>query len=104
MSVKEKIFMSRVADQSERYKDMVDFLEQVLDAKTEDLNSEERNLLSVGFKNLISANRSAWRTITAIEQNEKYAEYSDDCKTYKGKIESELEGQCKKIIKMVNDK
>ena len=85
--------MARVADQSERYVDMVDFLENVLDAKTEDLSSEERNLLSVGFKNLISSNRSAWRTITAIEQNEKYAEYSEDCKNYKEKIEGELERQ-----------
>ena len=104
MSVKEKIFMARVADQAERYKDMVDFLEAVIDAKDEDLNTEERNLLSVGFKNLISANRSAWRTVSAIEQNEKYAEYSEECKEYKSKIEKELEQQCKKVIKIVKDK
>ena len=45
------ILMARVVDQSERYVDMVDFLENVLDAKADDLFSEERNLLSVGFKN-----------------------------------------------------
>lgn len=104
MSVKEKIFMARVADQAERYVDMVDFLEGVIEAKGEDLNTEERNLLSVGFKNLISANRSAWRTVSAIETNDKYAEYSGDCKDYKGKIEKELETQCKRVIKIVKDK
>ena len=36
------VFMARVADQAERYKDMVDFLEAVIDAKDEDLNTEER--------------------------------------------------------------
>ena len=60
------VFMTRVADQAERYKDMVDFLEAVIDAKDEDLNTEERNLFSVGFKNYISSVRTAWRTITAL--------------------------------------
>ena len=60
------ILMARNADQSERYADMVEFLENVLDAKTDDLFSEERNLLSVGSKNLISSNRSAWRKIIAL--------------------------------------
>ena len=46
--------MTRVADQAERYRDMVDFLEAVIDAKEEDLYTEERNLLSAGFKNYIS--------------------------------------------------
>jgi 14-3-3 protein epsilon len=104
MSVKEKIFMARVADQAERYSDMVDFLQEVIETKSEDLNVEERNLLSVGFKNLISANRSAWRTVSAIEQNDKYAEYSGDCKEYKGKIEKELEQQCKRVINIVKEK
>jgi 14-3-3 protein epsilon len=103
MSVKEKIFMARVADQAERYEDMVEFLTEVIKLKDEDLNTEERNLLSVGFKNLISSRRAAWRTVGAIEQNEKYAEYSGDCGEYKKRIESELDTQCKKVIQIVKD-
>lgn len=103
MSVKEKIFMARVADQAERYEDMVGFLKEVILAKDDDLNTEERNLLSVGFKNLISSSRSAWRTVGAIEQNEKYAEYSKDCADYKKKIGKELEQQCKKVIDIVKN-
>lgn len=93
--------MARVADQAERYEDMVEFLKEVIQAKDEDLNTEERNLLSVGFKNLISSSRGAWRTVGAIEQNEKYAEYSGDCAEYKKKIGKELENQCKKVIDIV---
>jgi 14-3-3 protein epsilon len=103
MSVKEKIFMARVADQAERYEDMVEFLKEVIQAKDEDLNTEERNLLSVGFKNLISGSRGAWRTVGAIEQNEKYAEYSADCSDYKKRIGGELEKQCKKVIEIVRE-
>lgn len=101
MSVKEKIFMARVADQAERYDDMVEFLKEVIQAKDEDLTTEERNLLSVGFKNLISSSRGAWRTVGAIEQNEKYAEYSQDCADYKKKIGKELESKCKQVIEIV---
>jgi hypothetical protein len=46
---------------------MVNFLKPVLDAKGGEVSSDERNLLSVAFKNLISSKRTAWRTISAIE-------------------------------------
>jgi len=46
---------------------MVDFLSKVLEEKGADVSSDERNLLSVAFKNLISSKRAACRTIQAIE-------------------------------------
>jgi len=67
VNIEEKIFLARVAEQAERYEDMVDFLEEVLAEKGATVNPDERNLLSVAFKNLISSKRSACRTITAIE-------------------------------------
>ena len=63
----ENIFMARVAEQAERFEDMVDFLKPVLDAKGANISGDERNLLSVAFKSLISSKRTAWRTISAIE-------------------------------------
>ena len=51
MSVEENIFMARVAEQAERFDDMVVYLQSVVKAKSEDFTTEERNLLSVGFKN-----------------------------------------------------
>ena len=82
--------MARVAEQAEKFNDMVEFLKQVVGAKGEDFTTEERNLLSVGFKNLIGSNRTAIRTISAIEQNPKYSKYSEALTTYKKKIEGEL--------------
>ena len=66
-NVEELIFLARVAEQAERFEDMVDFLEKVLREKGSSVSSDERNLLSVAFKNLISSKRAACRTITAIE-------------------------------------
>ena len=88
--MEEKIFMARVAEQAERFDDMVDFLKEVISGKEADFTTEERNLLSVGFKNLIGSKRTAIRTIAAIEQNPKYAKFNDSLNTYKKKIEAEL--------------
>ena len=101
VNVEEKIFLARVAEQAERYEDMVDFLKDVLSEKGGDVSADERNLLSVAFKNLISGKRSACRTITAIEQNPKYAKFNDALSAYKVKIENQMADDCLKIIKMI---
>jgi len=103
-SVEENIFLARVAEQAERFEDMVDFLAYVLDAKGSDVTSDERNLLSVAFKNLISSKRAACRTIAAIEQNPKYTKYTQALAGYKQGIETKLTGDCQKIIDMIRTK
>ena len=74
--MEEKIFLARVAEQSERFEDMVDFLKEAIGLKAgEDFTNDERNLFSVGFKNLIGSERGAIRTLGAIEQNPKYQKF-----------------------------
>ncbi|KAK4749110.1 hypothetical protein SAY87_026559 [Trapa incisa] len=54
---------------------MVEFMEKV--AKTvdvEELTVEERNLLSVAYKNVIGASRASWRIISSMEKKRKKAE------------------------------
>ena len=65
--MEEKIFLARVAEQAERFDDMVTFLDDAIKAKSdaEDFTVDERNLLSVGFKNQIGSQRGAIRTIGA---------------------------------------
>ena len=97
--------MARVAEQAERFEDMVDFLKKAIDAKSgEDFTIDERNLLSVGFKNLIGSQRGAIRTIGAIEQNPKYQKFGGALETYKKKIEKELYDQCIGIVTTVKNK
>jgi len=101
MSLEENIFMARVAEQAERFDDMVHYLQEVVKAKNEDFTTEERNLLSVGFKNQIGSKRTAIRTISAIEQNPKYSKFNDGLLGYKKKIEQELYNQCLSIVEIV---
>ena len=103
MSIETKIFMARVADQAERYEDMVVFLKEIITESDDDVSVDVRNLLSVGFKNLIGSRRAAWRTVSAIEQNKKYEQYSGRCGEYKAQIEKELADLCEDIIESVKD-
>jgi hypothetical protein len=93
--------MARVAEQSERFQDMVDFLKPVIREKGASLSNDERNLLSVAFKNLISSQRSGIRTISAIEQNKKYEKYGAALGEYKKKIEDILFTNCESIMTII---
>ena len=97
----ETIFLAWVAEQADWYEDMVNHLEQAVKMKADDLSGEERNLLSVGFKNLIGSWRTALRSIAGIEQNTKYAHFNDGLQRYKQKIENELYDKCIRVINLI---
>ena len=50
--------------------EMVEAMKKVAEIDTE-LSVEERNLLSVAYKNVIGARRASWRIISSIEQKEE---------------------------------
>jgi hypothetical protein len=60
-----------LAEQCNRFNEMVHFLEDMVRSRDKDLNSDERNLLSIAYKNSVSGGRSALRTIMAYENKEK---------------------------------
>ena len=61
----DKVYMSKLAEQAERYDEMLEYMKSVATYDTE-LTVEERNLLSVAYKNVIGARRSAWRIISSV--------------------------------------
>lgn len=100
-TVEEAVFMGKVAEQAERYEDMLTFLQPLM-KKSEELSGEERNLISVPFKNLSGNKRTAWRALTAIEENPKYEKYHEKTKVYKVKIEGELKKICQDAISTID--
>lgn len=50
--------------------EMVEAMKKVASLDVE-LTVEERNLLSVAYKNVIGARRASWRIISSIEQKEE---------------------------------
>merc|ERR1712187_134645 len=92
-----------LAEQAERYDEMADHMEKVgkMDAE---LSIEERNLLSVAYKNAVGSRRAAWRIITSVEQKEKSKgndEQAGFAKEYCGKVEAELQKICDDILALL---
>jgi len=95
---------AKVAEQAERYDDMATFMKQVTESLSgEILSNEERNLLSVAYKNVVGARRSAWRIISSIEQKTSSDEQKQSlAKEYREKIEGELKAICKVVLDLLD--
>ncbi|KAL0002107.1 hypothetical protein SO802_015888 [Lithocarpus litseifolius] len=99
------VYTAKLAEQAERYDEMIDAMKNVAKLDVE-LTIEERNLLSVGYKNVIGARRASWRILSSIEQKEeaKGNEYHvKQIKEYRQKIESELSVICNDIMTVIDE-
>merc|ERR1712032_1752158 len=72
------------------------------------LGLEERNLLSVAYKNVVGARRASLRIIISIEQREKQKDSQEwkvmAIKQYKMKVEEELTKICNDILELLENK
>ncbi|EFP93146.2 hypothetical protein PGT21_020651 [Puccinia graminis f. sp. tritici] len=99
-----QVYMAKLAEQAERYDEMVTFMKDVAKLGAE-LTVEERNLLSVAYKNVIGARRASWRIISSIEQKEdtKGNEvHVTKIKDYRTKVEAELAEVCNDILSVLD--
>ena len=62
------------------------------------LSDEQRNLLSVAYKNVVGSRRSSWRVISSIEQRATSEEKQALAKEYREKIEKELKDVCDEVL------
>jgi 14-3-3 protein epsilon len=83
---------------------MFDYVTKFSKEGKDELNLDERNILSVAFKNVVGTRRAAWRVISLIERKEtkkNSVANSEKAKTYKLIIEKELTDKCRKILQLV---
>jgi len=98
------VYMAKLAEQAERYDEMVEAMKRVAKQDLE-LTVEERNLLSVAYKNVIGARRASWRIISSIEQKEENKGIEENVKkikAYRNKVETELSGICQDILNVLD--
>lgn len=89
---------AKLAEQAERYDDMADAMKNVVEDYKK-LNNEERNLLSVAYKNVVGARRSSWRVISSIESKTESTEKKQSlARDYKSKVTDELKDICKDVL------
>jgi len=98
------VYQAKLAEQAERYDEMVEHMKEVAVTAKSDLTLEERNLLSVAYKNVVGARRASLRIITSIEtkEKEKGSPNSSLVVSYKEKVEKELETICQDILNLLD--
>jgi len=96
----ELIQRAKLAEQAERYDDMAAAMNKVTKEAQKPLTTEERNLLSVAYKNIVGAKRSSWRVISSIEQ--KATDKEELVREYRKKIETELHAVCQEVLDLLD--
>lgn len=67
---------------------------------------DERNLLSVAYKNVVGTRRASWRIISSIEQKEESKgsdKHVGTIRDYRQKIETELERVCQDVLDVLDE-
>lgn len=96
---KDLVNLARTAELAERYEDMCKCMRELVQwtGKSKvDLTVEERNLLSVAYKNVIGARRASWRTLNADERKDDKLVIE-----YKKQVEAELNNICKDVLDLL---
>uniref|UniRef100_F6S1R7 14-3-3 domain-containing protein n=1 Tax=Ciona intestinalis TaxID=7719 RepID=F6S1R7_CIOIN len=91
-----------LAEATERYGDMAEFMKEMVQLwglPTE----EERNLLSVSFKNLVAQKRCAWRVLNTIGINCKHDKDNKLGHTYRETVALELKDICTEVTQMISN-
>lgn len=99
------VYKAKLAEQAERYDEMAEFMKAVAQMG-EELTVEERNLLSVAYKNHVGARRASWRVISSVEQKEKTKGNPSNMNLssqYRVKVEEELNKICHDILDLLDE-
>ena len=103
LSREEYVYLAKLYERAERFPDMVKAINKFveLDAK---LTKDERNILSAGYKNIISSKRASWRLLNSLERKEEKKNSSQiaNIKEVKNNIELELNKICGEIQNIID--
>jgi len=91
--------MATLAESAERFEDMAAYMGRVVKEKSgNELTVDERNMISVAYKNMMTAYRTAWRQICdAMNSEDLNSAYMNAAAEYKEKVAGDL----KKLITRV---
>lgn len=120
LSVKDKtvalIEYVQIAEKAERHSDMCFYLHKIVEVKEGELEEEQRNFLSVAFKNVVGALRTGWRQLheqvdkstKKVERGESVKKDDQDnktelelAKTYQELIKNEVLAKCNEVVSLL---
>jgi 14-3-3 protein epsilon len=100
----QNVYLAKLAEQAERYDEMAEHMKAVA-MSNQEMSVEERNLISVAYKNAVGSRRASWRIISSVEQkeaskgNEQNVEMA---KAYRIRVEAELNRICGEILELID--
>jgi len=112
----ECLVLADVANEAERYQDVVKYIKAIVESYGAQLTIEERNLLSVAYKNITNNLRNSWRNMGLMEKRAQSLRLNDAKKLdrpplstrhlelirgQRQKIERELTDACKDIVALL---
>ena len=99
----EYVYLAKLYERAERFDDMVKFINKFVELNP-NLTYEERNILSAGYKNVISNKRASWRLLNSMEKKEekKNSPQLTYLKEVKTNIENEMTKICNDIQKVID--
>ena len=100
------VSMAKLAEQAERPDEMIEFVKRVIEIvvnKNELPTEEERNLLSVAYKNLVGLRRASFKALGAVETKTTDDHLKKLAKSYKEKIFHDLTGKCKEVLQILEE-
>ena len=106
LSKQELLLLSRMAEQSERYDEMMDLVRHFISKCSTEFTEDERNIISVAFKNVVGNRRTAWRVLHSIESKEgKRGNEENKARAvaYREKVEGELRSFCREILRIIDN-
>eukprot|EP01057_Protomagalhaensia_wolfi_P005959 Protomagalhaensia_wolfi_Nauph_80__5958@NODE_798_length_1987_cov_1094_545175_g599_i0_p1_GENE_NODE_798_length_1987_cov_1094_545175_g599_i0NODE_798_length_1987_cov_1094_545175_g599_i0_p1_ORF_typecomplete_len288_score64_421433/PF00244_20/1_9e76_NODE_798_length_1987_cov_1094_545175_g599_i09781841 len=100
------LFKCRMAENAERYDDMVQFIKEVCKATNEPLGANERNFLSVAYKNSIGSRRSSLRYLGTMKARYEAKGAPVNVKIvqeYLQQVLAELEKICYEVLDLIEN-
>ena len=67
----ELLYLAKLAEQCERYDEMMNYVVHFCEATKDELTPDERTLVQDAFKNIVGKRRSSWRIINLIESKKR---------------------------------
>jgi 14-3-3 protein epsilon len=94
------VYLAKLAEQAERYEEMKEHMKAVVVSQKR-LDTEQRNLLSVAYKNVVGARRASWRVLKSIAGKDHAKESLKLVNEYSKRVESELSDICLDVLNLL---
>lgn len=99
-----EVYLAKLTEQAERYDDMITHMKNVASMGV-DFTAEERNLLSVAYKNVVGARRAAWRVLVSAERRDEAkgcVSSAGFAAEYRRIVEAEISHLCHEVLELLD--